>query len=76
MPVDRDAADKQWEICPRCGMRKTFDDAPSGRCPDATKDADALVPLGDLEHGAYYFGICRNAQVARWNADTRKFVYV
>ena len=35
-----------------------------------------MVPLGDLEHGAYYFGTCRNAQVARWNAKTQRFMYV
>ena len=29
----------------------------------------------DLEHGAYYKGDCRNAEVARWNADKQVFVH-
>ena len=35
-----------------------------------------LVPLEQLVHGFYYRGKCRNAQVARWNAETQKFVYM
>jgi hypothetical protein len=29
----------------------------------------------DLEHGSYYKGRCRNANEARWNANTNKFVH-
>jgi hypothetical protein len=29
----------------------------------------------DLEHGRYYFGRCRNAEVARWNATDQKFYH-
>ena len=29
----------------------------------------------ELKNGAYYKGICRNASVARWNAETGKFVH-
>lgn len=28
-----------------------------------------------MRHGAYYYGECRNADTARWNGDTCKFVY-
>lgn len=35
-----------------------------------------LVPFEDLEHGAYYHGSCRNASIARWNAELRQFVYI
>ncbi len=98
MPVDRDTADKQWEICPRCARKKTpaemSSDPLSGAprrflrtdylltalssCPQCLtrKDFETMVPMGELEHGAYYHGTCRNAQVARWNADTQRFVYV
>lgn len=33
------------------------------------------VPLRELEHGAYYHGHCRNATVARWDANKQQFVY-
>lgn len=33
------------------------------------------IPLQDLKHGAYYRGRCRNATVARWNAENQIFVY-
>ncbi len=29
----------------------------------------------ELVHGTYYAGSCRNAEVARWNANTNQFVY-
>jgi len=29
----------------------------------------------NLEHGAYYKGRCRNAGIARWNAETQKFYH-
>lgn len=29
----------------------------------------------DLVHGFYYKGKCRNASVARWNNDIKKFIY-
>jgi hypothetical protein len=95
--IDRDTAMKQWEICPRCGRKKTPEDMsfdPLSRlsrqslrteslltkllsCPQCLpKDAEEMVPIGDLEHGAYYFGTCRNATVARWNSETQRFVYV
>lgn len=30
----------------------------------------------DRVHGAYYYGHCRNARVARWNADDNQFYYI
>lgn len=35
----------------------------------------AKIPKIDLEHGAYYSGHCRNASVARWDANNNCFVY-
>ena len=35
-----------------------------------------MLPMGVLEHGAYYHGDCRNATIARWNAETQRFVYI
>jgi len=29
----------------------------------------------DLKHGHYYKGRCRNASVARWNADKQCFIH-
>ena len=28
-----------------------------------------------LEHGAYYAGRCRNAEIARWNGKTEQFYH-
>jgi len=33
------------------------------------------ILLKDLEDGCYYFGECRNADVAQWHADKKKFTY-
>jgi len=33
------------------------------------------IAKADLIHGAYYKGRCRNANIARWNADTQRFVH-
>ena len=33
------------------------------------------IPKANLEHGAYYAGHCRNATIARWNADKNVFVH-
>jgi hypothetical protein len=35
----------------------------------------AKIAVADLKHGAYYEGRCRNATVARWNADRQVFVH-
>ena len=33
------------------------------------------IAKADLVHGEYYRGRCRNASIARWNADTQRFVH-
>lgn len=38
--------------------------------------AQGLLRKTELEHGRYYRGTCRNAQVARWHAGAQKFVYM
>ena len=35
----------------------------------------AHIPKPELIHGFYYQGHCRNAEVARWNAEIQKFIY-
>lgn len=35
----------------------------------------AKIAKCNLEHGAYYRGHCRNAEVARWNAELGKFIH-
>ncbi len=98
MPVDKDTASRQFEICPRCGRKKTPEEMSSDllrrlavrfvstdffltalrSCEQclAQGEFEKMVPMSDLEHGAYYFGTCRNATVARWNGKIQKFVYV
>ncbi len=39
------------------------------------RDYTPKIAKADLMHGAYYYGRCRNASIARWNADTQRFVY-
>ncbi|UIS24677.1 hypothetical protein S21ZY_115 [Pseudomonas phage ZY21] len=34
-----------------------------------------LVPKSELKHGVYYAGECRNAGIARWDANKQVFVY-
>lgn len=51
-------------------------------CPNRETHANAhpkgypMIPLEQLEDGAYYTGKCRNAVVARWNAKTQRFTYM
>ena len=45
-------------------------------CPDRSRDMKTPLPVGALEHGAYYHGSCRNAYIARWNADSNEFIYM
>ena len=33
------------------------------------------IPKADLKDGAYYYGHCRNASIARWNARDKMFYY-
>lgn len=34
-----------------------------------------MITKSALVHGKYYWGHCRNASTARWNAETQRFVY-
>lgn len=34
-----------------------------------------MLTVAELEHGAYYAGHCRNAKLARWDADTQQFFH-
>lgn len=43
-------------------------------CPVKHDNVD-MVPFEQLEHGAYYHGNCRNAHIARWNAEKQHFVH-
>ena len=45
-------------------------------CPTPEKHKEGMVPFEELENGAYYLGSCRNAGIARWNAETKQFVYM
>jgi hypothetical protein len=43
---------------------------------DVTKQLTLpVIPKDRLEDGAYYFGKCRNANIARWNAARGKFTH-
>jgi hypothetical protein len=33
------------------------------------------IPINELKDGAYYFGQCRNATIARWNAADQQFYH-
>lgn len=39
------------------------------------RDYTPKIPKEQLKHGAYYEGRCRNATVARWNADEQQFYH-
>ncbi len=38
-------------------------------------DYTSKIKKEDLKHGHYYRGRCRNASVARWNAERQCFVH-
>lgn len=49
--------------------------------PDPRPDLKELYDMGmlrkeQLVHGKYYGGYCRNAEVARWNAEEQMFSHV
>ncbi len=33
------------------------------------------IPKQQLIHGVYYYGSCRNASIARWNAEIGRFIH-
>jgi hypothetical protein len=57
-----------WEVCPSETINFT-QTGKLGWCPHPT------MLIAPFVHGAYYFGMCRNAQIARYNADIDKFIY-
>ena len=34
-----------------------------------------MLAKAQLVHGEYYQGRCRNSSIARWNAETNRFMY-
>lgn len=36
---------------------------------------EPVIKKEDLKHGVYYIGRCRNATMARWNADEQQFYH-
>ena len=38
-------------------------------------DTTGMIPKNELEDLAYYYGTCRNAQIARWDAKNERFVH-
>ena len=42
---------------------------------DPWKPKRGYLMKRNLKHGSYYCGTCRNAQVARWNAEKEEFIY-
>lgn len=36
---------------------------------------DGLIPKEELIHGQEYFGVCRNARIAVWDANIDSFIY-
>lgn len=40
------------------------------------RDVKNYLPKSDLKHGEYYNGTCRNANTARWNAETEEFIHL
>jgi hypothetical protein len=39
------------------------------------KTGRLILPKEQLVHGRYYKGRCRNATIARWNAESQRFAY-
>lgn len=39
------------------------------------RDYTPKIPKANLQHGEYYYGRCRNATIARWDANAEQFVY-
>lgn len=56
-------------VTPNCqGVRRSYDN------PNTIKPVE-LTKI-DFKHGHYYYGKCRNARIAIYNAETDKFVYM
>ena len=79
--ADQGGGGNPWLVCPKDEAFYAAPLLPGGRLdPDRPEmvcfPPKEFVPFEQLAHGSYYRGKCRNAQVARWNAETQKFVYM
>jgi hypothetical protein len=57
-------------------MKPFLPELPVG-CTDEQLEAayaQGLLRKTDLQHGAYYRGVCRGGEVARWHAGGQKFL--
>jgi hypothetical protein len=69
-----------WLVCPKDieYYRMSWED--KQKLPLEQRPKQVCVPppvlAAPFVHGAYYRGVCRNAHVARYNAETNKFVYM
>ena len=80
--MEIEVVESQWYTCKYCGAQKVRGDYAIGHpsvyleCPNRELHTEEMVPFEQLEHGVYYYGSCRNATFARWNAETNQFVYM
>jgi hypothetical protein len=71
--MDVRTASSQWQVCAWCGREEAEN---YGNCLSLShNEHPSMVPLNQLEHGAYYHGVCRNGRVARWNAEAQHFIH-
>ena len=69
-PFTKDTVEKQHiPLPPRCD-KETMETFYAPRLVKA-----GAIPLKDLVDGGFYFGQCRNADVAQWHADKKIFIY-
>jgi hypothetical protein len=82
--ADQGGGGYPWLVCPQdleyyntpYNQFATDDDAKARMALKQCAPPATFLPLEQLVHGAYYRGKCRNAHVARWNAETQKFIYM
>lgn len=73
LPTDPDETQKRFEGklagTPGQGFGEVTERKPTLGAPEF------LIPKSELRHGAYYRGSCRNATIARWNAEKQLFYH-
>ena len=82
--MEIEVVESQGHLCKYCGAQKVLGAAVEAvghpsvylECPNRELHTEDMVPFEQLEHGVYYYGSCRNATFARWNAETKQFVYM
>jgi hypothetical protein len=57
-------------------IRSIFTSSPITKEEISRAYAMGMIPRDHLEHGEYYTGICRNAEVAMWRADEGRFFHL